>query len=323
MEKDNSGTYLLGSCLLVGLIVASIFAGLAGLALLPFLRAECALEKLFLQPFGKGGCYDAGESRKFEKDAFDLDSSDEEELQEELNATSAQSEIVGKVTLTVTKNKCAEKGSPPKCEGTIYTRTIVKEPTVPPEIANYYPANLNEKFMLLYDSDAATREELLRAIANMRLERSKREAMIKLVDPALEAAQKYHLNPVYILAHAALESAYGTSSIARSKNNYFGYGAVDCAAGKCAWTFLNPRIGILSAMALIKARYLTPGGKYYKGPTLQKMGRNYASDPLWATKISQIMRKFYLKMNKKIPYLLLTKTERPKTTQPTPAKTGK
>jgi hypothetical protein len=59
MEKDNSGTYLLGSCLLVGLIVASIFAGLAGLALLPFLRAECALEKLFLQPFGKGGCYDA------------------------------------------------------------------------------------------------------------------------------------------------------------------------------------------------------------------------------------------------------------------------
>jgi len=294
MEKDNSGTYILGSCLLVGLIIASIFAGLAGLALLPFLRAECAFEKLFLQPFGKGGCYDAGESGGIAEGDFNLD---ESSLPVD---TPINTEKVGTVKLIGRESQCADSSSHLNCGGrTISTRTIVKEPSVPPEIANYYPAKLDKKFMLLYDSNAATREELLRAIANMRLKRSKREAMIKLVDPALEAAQKYHLNPVYILAHAALESAYGTSPIARSKNNYFGYGAVDCAPGDCAWTFPNPRIGILSAMALIKARYLTPGGKYYKGPTLQQMKQNYARDQSWAKKISGIMYKFYVKMGKK------------------------
>ena len=41
------------------------------------------------------------------------------------------------------------------------------------------------------------------------------------------AAKETGLNPIYLFAHAAAESSYGNSYIAKEKNNFFGINAVD------------------------------------------------------------------------------------------------
>ena len=46
-------------------------------------------------------------------------------------------------------------------------------------------------------------------------------------DVFIKASEESGLNPLYIFAHAALESDYGRSSMARNKGNYFGIGAFD------------------------------------------------------------------------------------------------
>ncbi len=45
----------------------------------------------------------------------------------------------------------------------------------------------------------------------------------EIVSAIFEASGDYGLNPIYILAHAIWESGWGRSTIARIKNNLFGY----------------------------------------------------------------------------------------------------
>lgn len=50
---------------------------------------------------------------------------------------------------------------------------------------------------------------------------------------AQSAGARFHLNPIILLAQAALESGWGTSRLAREANNHFGitgYGASCCSA---------------------------------------------------------------------------------------------
>ena len=43
----------------------------------------------------------------------------------------------------------------------------------------------------------------------------------------IQASKETGLDPVYILAHAAWESSWGNSSLAKNKHNYFGIAAYD------------------------------------------------------------------------------------------------
>lgn len=110
----------------------------------------------------------------------------------------------------------------------------------------------------------------------------------------IEAQRQSGLDARYILAHAALESAWGKSNIARNYNNYFGIGAFDSNPDN-ARNYSNPGLasGIISGANWIAKNYYN--GKW-KQTTLYKMRHNngvhqYATDPAWHTKIANIMKR--------------------------------
>ncbi len=48
-------------------------------------------------------------------------------------------------------------------------------------------------------------------------------------ESALQAGSEFHMDPVVILAQAALESGWGTSRLAQENHNYFGLTAYGCS----------------------------------------------------------------------------------------------
>ncbi len=95
------------------------------------------------------------------------------------------------------------------------------------------------------------------------------------------------INARYFVAHALLESGWGTSAIARLKHNLFGYGAFDRNPWKFAMRFKTYEQGILKVAASIHDEYLSPTGRWWYGfTTLRAMNRYYASDIHWADKIA-------------------------------------
>lgn len=118
------------------------------------------------------------------------------------------------------------------------------------------------------------------------------------------AEQEYGLNGVFLAAIAIHESGWGTSNIALSKNNLFGYMAYDGSAYASAKNFKSYSEGIdLLARVLVKY-YLNPSeteiyggeiaeGSYYNGSNLTGVNTRYASDSGWANKIYNIMEDLY------------------------------
>jgi hypothetical protein len=102
------------------------------------------------------------------------------------------------------------------------------------------------------------------------------------------AETTYHVSARYFVAHAILESAWGTSAIAQYKYNLFGFGADDANPYVDAMTFTSFNACIQYVAQFIETNYLTPTGKFYHGPTLRGMNVDYASDPNWAEKIASI-----------------------------------
>lgn len=128
----------------------------------------------------------------------------------------------------------------------------------------------------------------------------------------VEAAIKANVNVYYLVAHAAHETAWGTSSVARDKYNFFGIGAFDGSAYASAYGFSGGvEGGIIGGAMWISQNYIN--NPKYQQNTLYKMqndptgsGHNYAtdyekghprarpidnySDPLsWGQKIAAIM----------------------------------
>ncbi|MBM4408445.1 MAG: hypothetical protein FJ038_07590, partial [Chloroflexi bacterium] len=102
------------------------------------------------------------------------------------------------------------------------------------------------------------------------------------------AERKYGVNARYLLAHAMLETAFGTSYFARRYRNLFGWNAFDRDPGRYATRFASYEAGIDYVAGRIHDYYLRPGGRYYGGaPTLRGMYM-YASDPRWEQGIAWI-----------------------------------
>jgi flagellum-specific peptidoglycan hydrolase FlgJ len=104
----------------------------------------------------------------------------------------------------------------------------------------------------------------------------------------MQAEATYHVSARYFVAHAILESGWGTSAIAQDKHNLFGFGANDSNPYGDAATFTSFDACIQYVAQFIETHYLTVGGPYYHGPTLRGMNGDYASDPNWAEKIASI-----------------------------------
>jgi putative mannosyl-glycoprotein endo-beta-N-acetylglucosaminidase len=107
------------------------------------------------------------------------------------------------------------------------------------------------------------------------------------------AEQRYGVNALYLVAHSALESAWGRSKIAKDKNNFFGISAYDDSPYTSATKFDNVDSGILGAARWINSRYLHnsgyPANGVYLGNKAGGMNVNYATAPYWGESIASIM----------------------------------
>ena len=105
----------------------------------------------------------------------------------------------------------------------------------------------------------------------------------------IAAANASGLDPRYILAHAALESAWGDSNYAKA-GNFFGIGAFDSNPDN-AYNYGNSDMesGLINGAVWIRKNFYDAGQT-----TLYKMRHNngsheYATDPDWDNKIASIM----------------------------------
>ena len=121
------------------------------------------------------------------------------------------------------------------------------------------------------------------------------------------AEQKYNVNGIFIAAIGINESGWGTSNIALTKKNLFGYGAYDSDPYNSSYTFENYEDGIDLVTKVMAKYYLNPAGtkifgdemasgKYYNGPTIAAVNMRYASDTEWAKKVYTYMEYLYNKL---------------------------
>ena len=107
------------------------------------------------------------------------------------------------------------------------------------------------------------------------------------------AEQRYGVNALYLVAHSALESAWGRSKIAKDKNNFFGISAYDDTPYTSATKFDDVDSGIMGAARWINSKYLHnsgyPANGAYLGNKAGGMNVNYATAPYWGESIASIM----------------------------------
>lgn len=95
--------------------------------------------------------------------------------------------------------------------------------------------------------------------------------------PALLAAEaKYGLNALFILAHADIESAHGNSYFARTRNNLFGFNAVDSNPNQAS-SYASQAASVDFYASFLKKYYLTPGAVYWAGATPHGIFVHYSS----------------------------------------------
>ena len=100
----------------------------------------------------------------------------------------------------------------------------------------------------------------------------------------VKAAQETGLNPIYLFAHAACESAYGNSYLAVTRGNYFGINAVDSNPDAAYEMGDSVEAGIMAGARWIKENYYDDGLV-----TLQQMkDGGYASSPKWEHDIASV-----------------------------------
>ena len=119
--------------------------------------------------------------------------------------------------------------------------------------------------------------------------------------------KQYNINGIFVASVGIHESNWGTSQIARQKNNLFGYGANDENPFNGAYQFSNYAESIdLIARVFVKY-YLNPSGTniygaekaegtYYNGKNLSAINKKYASDKNWANAVYKYMQYLYNKL---------------------------
>ena len=110
------------------------------------------------------------------------------------------------------------------------------------------------------------------------------------------AEQKYQINGIFLASIGIHESAWGTSKIAKAKNNLFGYGAYDRDPMGMANTFETYADGINTVAEALSTNYLSETGSYYNGKTVKDVNVRYATDKNWHKKVYKYMKYLYDKL---------------------------
>lgn len=119
--------------------------------------------------------------------------------------------------------------------------------------------------------------------------------------------KQYNINGLFVAAIGIHESAWGTSKIARDKNNLFGYGAYDSNPYNGAYTFTSYSESIDLMARVLTKYYLNPAGTkiynsetakgtYYYGATFSGVNTKYATDKNWANAVYNHLKYLYEKI---------------------------
>src|SRR4051794_9413273 len=112
-----------------------------------------------------------------------------------------------------------------------------------------------------------------------------------------DAESSRGINALFILAHAIVESAWGTSHFARTRNNLFGFNAVDSDPNK-ATSYPTQGDSIDAYCSLLDKHYLKPGGMFFNGPTPHGIFVRYSSShDSEANSVVTIMNQLLAKMD--------------------------
>jgi len=146
-----------------------------------------------------------------------------------------------------------------------------------------------------YGADSLTAEEI-NAWINSKT--NSKSHMYNKGEAFIRASKLTGLDPRYIVSHAAIESAWGTSNICDKKANFFGIGAFDNSPYASAHTFGGESgdkytAGIIGGAKWINDHYYE---SKYGQKTLRSMRFNngvhqYATDPKWASNIASTWAK--------------------------------
>lgn len=104
------------------------------------------------------------------------------------------------------------------------------------------------------------------------------------------------VNGIYLASLGCLESNFGRSNFAKTRNNLFGYQSYDSNLDATK-RFNTKEEGVLFVAQKIKNNYLTDNGAYYSGYTISSVSKRYATDKQHANKIYAIMLKLINKLN--------------------------
>lgn len=102
-------------------------------------------------------------------------------------------------------------------------------------------------------------------------------------EAVLQIEQQYGINPLFTLALAAHESAWGSSAFATTRNNLFGIAAYDSNVN-AAYSFRSKSDCVRFFGEMIHEVYFMEGRT-----TIESIHAKYASDPGWATKLQDTM----------------------------------
>lgn len=171
-----------------------------------------------------------------------------------------------------------------------YRITVQEEPNVIEEtnISN----NDNKKFSLTVDSS-------LRELSNFTEEDYERmlqgTSLASLGKTLVEIENTYNINGMYMIGLAAVESGFGTSNIAVTKNNITGYCAYDSNTSKAK--VFNSYADCLKVTARhLDKNYLTEGGAYHEGLSARSIDVHYCTDKRHADKIVNVAHELIKKL---------------------------
>ena len=150
---------------------------------------------------------------------------------------------------------------------------------------DYWTSTNIQKHDLGVTSDALTAQQLNDWINAMTSDKPN-SVMRGTGETFMKAGQESGLDPRYLVAHAAHETGWGTSSIARDKGNMYGIGAFDASPYSSAYGYNNTESGIIEGAKWIAKNYYQ--GRNAKD--LDSMNVDYATDSEWAKKIAATMK---------------------------------
>lgn len=104
----------------------------------------------------------------------------------------------------------------------------------------------------------------------------------------IDAEKEYNVNALFLIGLSCLESNYGNSNFAISRNNITGFRAYTEDPSKAI--YYDTKADCINQTArYLDKHYLTKGGKYYNGETMLDANVRYCTSSLWSTKINNII----------------------------------